>query len=71
MLQYKIDANAHALHADLLFYLRQPEATLRPSVVAGAGAKFYYGVEAMNVRPLADNFGGGVCQNSHCAGSGL
>lgn len=68
------DANAHAIHADLLYYLRQPEATLRPYLVAGAGARFYHGIEAMNPRPLAEfgsfrdgidtrplaTFGGGV-----------
>jgi len=68
------DANAHAVHVDLLVYLRRRSAALRPYAVAGAGAKFYHGVEAMNPRPLAEfgsfrdgidtralaSFGGGV-----------
>ena len=68
------DANAHALHLDLLFYLRRREATLRPYLVGGGGAKFYHGVEKPAARPLAQfgsfrdgvdsrglvTFGGGV-----------
>ena len=71
------DANAYAVHGDLLYYFRGRHASIRPYVVGGAGAKFYHGVEPPHTRPLADfgsfrdgvdtrallTFGGGVDWN--------
>lgn len=68
------DAHSHAVHADLLGYLRKRSSRLRPYLVGGAGAKFYQGIEKPNPRPLAQfgffrdrvdarallTFGGGV-----------
>lgn len=48
------DANSHAAHVDVVAYLRRASAGLRPYAVAGAGAKFYHGIEAMNPRPLGE-----------------
>jgi len=66
------DADAHAVHADSLGYLRR--SRMRPYLVGGAGAKFYHGSEPPGSRPLAQfgsfrdgidtrpllTFGGGV-----------
>ena len=68
------DANAHAVHGDLLMYLRRREPALRPYVAGGAGVKVYRGLETPGPRPLGEfgsfaqtddtrpmvTFGGGV-----------
>ena len=52
------DANAHAVHGDVLGYLLPRSSRFRPYVVGGAGGKFYHGQEPPNpARPLAQ-FGG-------------
>ena len=49
-----LDANAHAIHGDVLFYLRHREARLRPYAAAGAGVKLYHGIEPVGARPLGE-----------------
>ena len=48
------DANTHAVHLDLIAYLRQRSVRFRPYFVVGAGAKFYHGVEQPAPRPLGE-----------------
>jgi Outer membrane protein beta-barrel domain len=48
------DADAYAVHVDLLGYLRSPSSRLRPYLVCGAGAKFFHGIEAASPRPLVE-----------------
>jgi len=48
------DANAHAIHGDLVFYPLRRSSALRPYLAAGAGAKFYNGIEKPAPRPLEE-----------------
>lgn len=47
------DANTHATHGDVLVYFGRWKG-FRPYVAAGAGVKFYRGLEQPGVRPLGE-----------------